>query len=231
MAPNTRTDNRPSKKQKTASGARGVEKRKANGTSPHKKNRKRLALRTSSGRSIGSSSQDDTHSKTPVFRQPQRGHRPSSRSSDRASGSTRNPAAGTQPSQAQNVRRAAKRPAVSNDSDDDEEEEEEEEQVIGGALKEGLTKYMQQLPQTQRYTALGKAFALKYWPWPSLNWWIDNNDYGGVESENGRSACEMQVESSFSSYLDTVEINESDRMTSLFKTSVTVSLHTFWTRV
>lgn len=212
---NTRADNHPPKKQKIASSARGVEKRKALGTSPFKITRKRLVRRISSMHSR-SGSQENILSKTPVFRQPQQGLHPSSHSSHSGSGSTRNHvplAVGTQPSQAQITRE----PTIDNNDDEDQEEDEEEE-VTGTSSKEGLTKYMRNLTTTNRYNAFGKAFALKYWPWPSYNWWADRGDSGGLGKETNE--CELVVEREFILYMRAVSIKETEWMTRSFRTSV-----------
>lgn len=216
---NIHADNHLPKKQKIASSARGVEKRKALGTSPFKTKRKRLTRRISSARSR-SDSQENILSKTPVFRQPQQGLHPSSHSSHSGSGLTRNhvpPAVGTQPSQA----RITREPAINDD--DDEGEEEDEEEVIGRSSKEGLTKYMRNLTTTNRYTAFGKAFALKYWPWPSYNWWADRGDSGGLGNETNE--CELAVEREFLLYMGAVSIKETEWMTSSFRTPVIALVH------
>ena len=199
----------PRKKQKTASGARGVERRKALGTSPFKTRRKRLARRISSQHSSQQGSQESQPSKTPIFRQPQQRRHPSPLSS--------------RPPHTRNAGDITKRPAIDGEEeeeDDDDDEEEEEEEVIGGAMKEGLTKYMRRLTTDKRYVALGKSFALKYWPWPSYNWWVDKDDVGGMEVSP--SECKLKAESEFPLYLEMLSIGESEWMRGSFRTPVII---------
>ena len=86
-----------------------------------------------------------------------------------------------------------------------------------------MTKYMRKLTPVQRYHALGKAFALKYWPWPSQNWWIDKDDQGGTGDP--RTECELEVEEAFLCYLEVLSIKESEWMTNLFRTPVAIFDH------
>jgi len=221
-----------SKKRKTDSGASGVEKRRAIGTSPFKATRARFIRRVSS-RNSEPGPQSSSSSRTPILHLPRKDPRPPSHTSHPASGSTRNRTplvTDTQLSQARNSDRVAKEAAVGSDNneqegdeEDEEDEEEEEEMVIGGIMKEGLTKHMRRLTKAERHVALGKAFTLKYWPWPSYNWWVDNDDVGGLGE--GTSQCELDAERSFSFYLNATLIEESEWMTSSFRSSVTIPVH------
>ena len=195
------TNNNPLKRKRSVSDARGVEKRKALATSPFKIKRKKIARRISTGRSETASQEDPGPSKTPTFHQPQQKRHP--------------------PSQAQNLGDIAGETAAGGDGDGSDDEESEEEEQTGG--KPPLTKYMRNLAPVQRYHALGKAFALKYWPWPSQNWWIDKDDQGGTGDP--RTECELDVEETFSCYLEVLSIKESEWMRNSFRTPVAIFIH------
>lgn len=71
------------------------------------------------------------------------------------------------------------RPGRAPDQEDEDEDEEDDEEML---------ERLQKLSEDERNKAMGKIFALKFWPWPSPTWWIINargnrSRMGGLEAK------------------------------------------------
>ena len=206
-------------KQKNTSGTSGGQKRKAVGALPSKSKKKRIVRRISSGNSEAGP-HEGTSSKTPTFRQPQRGTQSSLDPPHPAPGPSRSrvPAVDVQRSHAGasvNLDVDGEEAPIDVNDVDDGGEESDEEGGEGGAL----TQYMQRLPESQRYVALGKAFTLRFWPWSDPNWWVDGGD-DNRNSEESDNPDEGWVQ--FIGYTKALSIPESEWMTPSFRRSVTI---------
>ena len=96
-----------------------------------------------------------------------------------------------------------------------------EQLMLDGSPVEGPTKHIMKLEKGRWYVALGKGFAIKWWPWPSDNWWINNEDSGEPEDETR----DIDSRDEFRWYLEVMSIEETEWMTRSFKTSVMVLVH------
>jgi len=108
-------------------------------------------------------SQGGTPSKTPTFRQPQKASRLPPDPSRSAPGSSRERALKDAPWANINLDRDVEE-AI---SDDDEKESDSSDEEDGE--RPNLTQHIKKLLEAQRNIAIGKAFTLKYWPWPDQN--------------------------------------------------------------
>jgi hypothetical protein len=77
----------------------------------------------------------------------------------------------------------------------EEEEEEEEDDSEAASLKR-----LNQLPEEERYKAIGKMWALKIWPWASPNWWIVNTS-GGPRIRGREDDLDSRMKSEFITFL------------------------------
>ena len=156
-------------KPKNTSRTSGGQKRKAVGAPSSKPKKRQLVPRISSGNSE-TRPHEGTSSRTPTFRQPQRGTQSSSDPSHPAPGPSRGrgPTVGAQPSHARasiNLDVDEEGAPIDVDDVDDRNEESDEE----GEEEGSMSQYMRRLPESQRYIAIGKAFTLRYWPWSDPN--------------------------------------------------------------
>lgn len=81
------------------------------------------------------------------------------------------------------ARPAQRRPRDSDDEEDDSEDEE----------VETTLDRLDKLPNDQRYTAIGKMFALKIWPWAPSSWWIGDEEVAEVAEASIRNSSQTKV--------------------------------------
>lgn len=103
------------------------------------------------------------------------------------------------------------------DEEDDDDDDDSAVDNNGNLLK---TKYLKRLPGAERYRALGKAFALKYAPWPCESWWlgVDATIEDALRGQLGE--WEKEKKEAFVWYVAAVGIPEEVWATPQFTTQV-----------
>jgi hypothetical protein len=83
-------------------------------------------------------------------------------------------------------------PTVSSLPEEEEDEEDDSEAVT--------LRRLSQLPEEERFKAIGKMCALKIWPWPSPNWWITNTG-GGARTHESHGDLDTRMKNEFTTFL------------------------------